>query len=152
MITHVINAMRPADALITLPPSPRLPWALPGAFAPQFSGQPPNLCLNHVPVLLQIISRHIPDISENILSYIPVCLEIPKHWIEHFPSNSQVKTLCLEGRVSQKFCILPLVPWGIIYGGNIIETARSDLKMVQNCKSTSLLGLEITSKFPNNNY
>ena len=39
--------------------------------------------------------------------------------------------------------ILSLVPLGIIYGGKNLETARSDLKMVLNCKISQFLGLEI---------
>ena len=49
----------------------------------------------------------------------------------------------LKGRVSQTNLILSLVLLGIIYGGEIVETARSDLKMFQNCKISSFLGLLI---------
>ena len=40
----------------------------------------------------------------------------------------------IKGRVSLKIFILSLVPLGIIYGGKIVETARSDLKTTQKRK------------------
>ena len=52
-------------------------------------------------------------------------------------------SLPFKGRVSPIFLILSLIPLGIIHGGKNVETARSDLKMVQNCKISSFLGLEI---------
>ena len=39
----------------------------------------------------------------------------------------------LKGGYRKKI-ILSLDPLAIIYGGKNVETARSDLKMVQNCK------------------
>ena len=48
--------------------------------------------------------------------------------------------LLFKGRVSQNVFILSLVPLGIIYGGKNDETARSDLKMVQNCNVSNFIG------------
>ena len=45
-----------------------------------------------------------------------------------------------KGRVLQKFVILSLDPLGIIYGGNNVETARSDLKWSQIAKLADFQG------------
>ena len=57
-----------------------------------------------------------------------------KHTISLPPSR---KVAC------QKVNGKKLVPLVIIYGGKIVETARSDLKIVQICQISSFLGLEI---------
>ena len=46
--------------------------------------------------------------------------------------------LLFTGRVSQLFYILISVPFGIIYGGEIIETACLDLKTLQNFNHPTL--------------
>ena len=41
-----------------------------------------------------------------------------------------------NGRVSQFLLFFHWSPWALFYGGENVETARSDLKMVQSCKNS----------------
>ena len=55
-----------------------------------------------------------------------------------FSLVSNIGTI-FKGRVSHFFFILSYVPLGIIYGGKIVKTGRSGLKMVKKCKNSSFL-------------
>ena len=89
-----------------------------------------------------------PDLSWPISSQAWLCKRtfrlqpITKEHLPHLCINLREKCFN-KGRVSQFFIILPLIPWGNIYGGKIFELVRSDPKMVRNCKISSFLGLKI---------